>query len=431
MCDTQVMKRDGFTYFAKNSDREPGEAQLVVRFPAVQNHSQKKLKATYIEIDQVSNRYGTILSKPFWIWGAEIGANDQGVVIGNEAIFSKVIEKEPGLIGMDLLRLGLERGSSADQALQIITELLQTHGQGGICGYRDKKFRYDNSFIIADADKVWILETAGRHWVAKEVSSVGAISNCMTIGEDFDLKSEGIEAFAKAKGLFSGKGDFNFKKTFDTWFLPFFGGAHHRLSSSQTCLDSVDKNQSNGLSRMMANLRTHQLPSSPPVKGSNRDVCMHAASYIRRSQTCGSQVSRLSKNENLHFFTGSSAPCLSLFKPVSFDETLSFGVLSSDDQTVENSPWMEHEQIHRRLLLDWKKSIPMIESRDQVEEEIVSMFADNPPESYHTVYEQADQLARDWTQRWHEEFKNQPFRYSMMSPYSWYWKAMNRKDGFG
>jgi len=94
MCDTQIIIKDNITWFAKNSDREPGEPQLVVRLPATRNNREKKLKATYIEIGQVQKKHAVILSKPSWIWGAEIGANDAGVVIGNEAVFSRVMESE-------------------------------------------------------------------------------------------------------------------------------------------------------------------------------------------------------------------------------------------------------------------------------------------------------------------------------------------------
>ena len=236
MCDTHVLLRNNVVYFAKNSDREPGEAQLVVRVPPQSNDNQRKLRATYITIDQEPNRHGVILSKPFWIWGAEMGLNDQGVVIGNEAVYSRVMEKKRGLIGMDLLRLGLERGDTARHALHVITELIEKYGQGGICGYRDRHMRYDNSFIIADAGQAWILETAGRFWAAKKVTSFAAISNCLSIGEDYDLKSEGLEDKAKQQGLFKSNGQFNFKKTFDTRFIPYFAAS--RTGSGQVIIVS-------------------------------------------------------------------------------------------------------------------------------------------------------------------------------------------------
>jgi secernin len=211
MCDTFVIRRNGKMLFGKNSDREPGEPQLVIRIPPVFRDLQKKLAATYITIDQTNHRHGVLLSKPSWIWGAEMGANDRGVVIGNEAVFTRVMEKTDGLIGMDLVRLGLERGDDAEHALHVITGLLEAHGQGGICGFRDKRFRYDNSFIITDPENAWVLETAGRHWAAKKVANYAAISNCLTIGTDYDMTSAGIEDFAKDKGYFKAKGPLDFQ----------------------------------------------------------------------------------------------------------------------------------------------------------------------------------------------------------------------------
>ena len=65
-------------------------------------------KCTYIEIPQVEQVYETILSKPAWLWGAEMGANSYGVAIGNEAVWNRLSEPDydsvPRLLGMDLLR---------------------------------------------------------------------------------------------------------------------------------------------------------------------------------------------------------------------------------------------------------------------------------------------------------------------------------------
>ncbi|HOO45754.1 MAG TPA: peptidase family C69, partial [Deltaproteobacteria bacterium] len=151
MCDTfaasAACTSGGVSIFAKNSDREPDEAQVIVSLPGREYAKGQSLRCTYIEIPQARSTYAVVLSKPFWIWGAEMGVNEKGVVIGNEALFTRVKpEKTPGLIGMDLLRLGLERADTAEGAARTIIELLQRHGQAGPCGYRDKKFQYMNSY---------------------------------------------------------------------------------------------------------------------------------------------------------------------------------------------------------------------------------------------------------------------------------------------
>ena len=45
-----------------------------------------------------------------------------------------------------------------------------------------------------------MLETSGRHWVARRVRERAAISNCATIEDDWDEASAGIEAYARAQG---------------------------------------------------------------------------------------------------------------------------------------------------------------------------------------------------------------------------------------
>ncbi|HMV36270.1 MAG TPA: carcinine hydrolase/isopenicillin-N N-acyltransferase family protein, partial [Turneriella sp.] len=134
MCDTLVATPD-YTksrtmILAKNSDREPNEAQSVVRYPRTRQ-KQKGLKTTFIQIPQVKETYEVILSKPFQMWGAEMGVNEHGVAIGNEAVFTKITppKKNDGLTGMDMLRLALERSKSAAAALECITELLAEFGQ--------------------------------------------------------------------------------------------------------------------------------------------------------------------------------------------------------------------------------------------------------------------------------------------------------------
>ena len=65
------------------------------------------LQCTYIEIDQAPKTQAVILSKPAWMWGAEMGANEAGVCIGNEAVWTKLNGEDDfteRLLGMDLVR---------------------------------------------------------------------------------------------------------------------------------------------------------------------------------------------------------------------------------------------------------------------------------------------------------------------------------------
>ena len=216
MCDTIValgnVTADGVTLFGKNSDREPNEAHHVVIVPAADHAPGARVKCTYVEIPQVAHTCRVLLAKPFWIWGAEMGANERGVAIGNEAVFTKIpYGKEPGLIGMDFLRLALERAATARAALDVITNLLAQYGQSGNCGFKHASY-YHNSFIIADPREAWVLETAGKHWAAERVKDVRTISNGITIGNQFDLASHDLVTYAVERGWCKGRDDFHFAR---------------------------------------------------------------------------------------------------------------------------------------------------------------------------------------------------------------------------
>lgn len=218
MCDTVVAvpptTADGNIWFGKNSDREPSEAQVVEHLPAQKFSFPAKLQCTYVEIPQAAQTYEVVISRPFRMWGAEMGANERGVAIGNEAVFTRLPVPETGLTGMDLVRLALERSTTAREALDLITRMIAEVGQGGLCGYRHKGFRYHNSFIIADPSEAWVLETADRFWVAEKVRGVRTISNVLTIGKEFDLVGDGTYEFARQQGWCKSAGDFDFAKAF-------------------------------------------------------------------------------------------------------------------------------------------------------------------------------------------------------------------------
>ncbi len=220
-CDTLAVPgahtESGCNIFGKNSDRDVTEAQLLVHFPAQDHASGEKVKCTYIEIEQAPHTYAMIGSQPWWIWGFEMGTNECGVAIGNEAEWSNVPPNDvDALLGMDLLRLGLERGATAKEALDVIIFLLEKYGQGGSCKYgvsRDQ-YSYHNTFIISDPKEIYLLETVNSHWVWRLLTDVQGISNIYAIGENYDAHSKGIIDFAVSQGLHDPAQPFDFSKSF-------------------------------------------------------------------------------------------------------------------------------------------------------------------------------------------------------------------------
>ena len=179
-CDTLVVlgshTRDGHTIFAKNSDRPPTECQPLFTAPRTTHPPGATLRTQYLEIPQAAETLAVLGSRPWWLWGFEHGVNECRVAIGNEALHTREEPAETGLLGMDLIRLGLERGRTAAEAKRVITDHLERHGQGGSAAHGGSR-RYHNSFIVADPAEAWVLETSGRHWVARRVRGHAAISN--------------------------------------------------------------------------------------------------------------------------------------------------------------------------------------------------------------------------------------------------------------
>ena len=338
MCDTIGRIIDNnHALFAKNSDRSANEPQ-VIEFIEHKHHDEKKLKCTYITIDQVKETNAMVLSRPTWLWGGEMGVNEYGVCIGNEAVFTKGKYGEDSLIGMDLLRLGLERGNSAFEALNVIIELLEKYNQGGNCGY-DKDFHYDNSFLIMDRKQLFVLETYRNKWVYKQYDRA-SISNRLTIEDDGDKYSDER---------------CNFKKTYSDFLFSTFSYASKRRQCTST-------HKFDDIYDAFATLRQHT-NDSPMSKASVSSVCMHAGDAFA-DQTTSSMVVEL--DDDIHIYvTGCSRPCISVFKPYEFKQDGIIGPENSD-----GAYWKKMELMQRKML---GKKIPQqfyIE-KDELEKRII------------------------------------------------------------
>ncbi len=385
MCDTMVVPRgaagNSATLFAKNSDREPNEAQQVVIVPAADYAADESLTCTYIAIPHARHTHRVLLSKPCWLWGAEMGANEHGVAIGNEALFT--INSRPadppaenGLIGMDLLRLGLERATSAVEALEVITALLERWGQGGNCGFT-RDFRYDNSFLIADPREAWLLETSGREWVAKRVASARSISNAPTLEDDWDRASAALE---------EENTKVNFAATYTDSERTLHASGVTRCARTQSLLNGAGEITPVAL---VGYLRDHGTDGGDadwsPATAEERSICMHASHHANAgSQTTGSMVSVLGAEQQLHFVSAVAAPCTAIFLPFWIDCDAPRLRLTPTRQWDDATLFWRHEGLHRAILADYQGRMALWRPlRDEVEAEIVAhaLELQNAPKS--------------------------------------------------
>jgi secernin len=291
MCDTLAAlpsaTADGSVIFAKNSDRPVGEAQSIRHYARESHPGAAMVRCTYIEIPQIETTAAVVLSQPDWMWGAEMGANEHGVVIGNEAVWTQAPLGPPALLGMDLVRLGLERAQTAAEAVEVITALLEEFGQGGACSENDSSFAYHNSFLLADAREAWVVETADMEWVAERViSGTRNISNGLSIRTEYEKSSKNLV-----------------EKDLD--FAAYFSADSVQLDPSSR--ESWGR-------RLMTEHMGEITPDTMMNILSHHDsgICMHGA-----FATTASMVSRLTVDgTNEHWMTGAPYPCKTPFKLV-------------------------------------------------------------------------------------------------------------------
>lgn len=316
MCDTLCVVGPGGTLFAKNSDRPPGEAQVVEAWPA--RVADGRLRTQYLELAD-AGAAALVGSRPAWLWGCEHGVNEHGVAIGNEKVWTTddAHANPPALLGMDLVRLALERGRTADEALEHLTRLLGEHGQGG-SGEEEHDEPYFSSFLIADAHGGWVVETSARTWAARPVGAGAAISNRISLGTDWTRASTDV-----APG-----------RDFQDWRDPGVptGIADHRLAATRACIASAHgpDGLAVGPANLVATLRDHgagpwgapggtrhtsPVPIEVDADWNGVTVCMHVGDY---QATTASMVAALPVDPDAprRAWVALGSPCASIYVPV-------------------------------------------------------------------------------------------------------------------
>ncbi len=337
MCDSLCVIGDGRMLFAKNSDRPTHEVQVARVFPRrpaanttlqtnlqtnLQTTAQTNLRTQYLDLGADPGAFAFVGSQPSWLWGVEHGVNEFGVAIGNEKIWTTQNPKghPEALLGMDLVRLGLERATTASDARSIITELVERHGQGGT-GEADHHEPYFSSFLIADPVEAWVVETNGHDWAARRATGRGhALSNRVSLGTDWEMSS--VADSNDSGGRFD----------VQAWRAPKVptGIADHRLGATTECVQHAATPGA-----IVAALRHHgthpwgdpmstqfvdpaPIPAEPGADFRGVTVCMHVRDY---QCTTASMVAELvasppPERACTRLWIALGSPCVSVYVPV-------------------------------------------------------------------------------------------------------------------
>lgn len=353
----------GITLFAKNSDRPPLEAQPLRQFARRRHPPGTAVRVQYLDLPQVEETAAMIGSQPPWLWGFEHGLNEHRVAIGNEAVYTKDAPGEVGLLGMDLVRLGLERARTADQALEVITRLVETHGQGG-AGYDTMDFRYHSSFIICDPHTAWVLETSDRQWAARRADTCDSISNYISITDNWERLSAEARDYAAGRGRDTGPGRLDFQAAYrETESVAYDGGESRRARTAALLGDLHGHVTPARLRRI---LRDHYdgdqvFRGTDPAAPEYYTVCNHLDPLWG---TTASMIAQLpAQPQRIPVYWASfAAPCTAVFLPLFIDGTIPEELGRGGPERTANSPWWQFKQLQTACARDFPQLTPQVQA---------------------------------------------------------------------
>jgi secernin len=376
MCDTLLATgphtASGRMLFGKNSDRKAEECQPFRRLSEAFHREGAELRCTHIRIPQIERTHAVMGHSPWWVWGFEHGVNQHALAIGNLAVFSREAPEEtPGLIGMDLVRLGLERARDAREALRVITSRLEAHGQGG-SAFAPDAAGYHNSFMIADPREAWVLETSGRRWAAKQVE-LASLSNHISLGSDWDEASQDLEAFARDEGWWDGGEDekeggsasparIHLAKAYRNPFVPAVLSDGRQCRSGELLTRTSGQHDRQSFLRI---LRDHgEGCAVPPADATPEEerfftLCVH---HDPPGPTTASLVAELPADPRMPWpvWISFAVPCGGVFIPVYIEGAIPAVLAKGSDAQEDDSAWWIFQRLQQAASVDLEKSLPLL-----------------------------------------------------------------------
>ena len=188
---------DRHTLFAHSSARPSRQLPQLLLTPG-RSFAAGEMVAPALPLPQVRQTCTVLGSQPAGEWGFEHGVNEYGVAVGRTSHQTKLQSPGPCLTGADLVRLALERAHSAAQAVELLTGLIERHGQGRYTG--GPAGAGDSVLLVADGKEAFLIEAAGMHWVVQELQQVRAVSDVGIVRQDWNRISRGLAGHVIEQG---------------------------------------------------------------------------------------------------------------------------------------------------------------------------------------------------------------------------------------
>ncbi len=339
-CDNFVvmpdLTADGRILLVKNSDRPAYETQPLRYEPRRTQDASQPQKLRYIEIPNVAETFAHLGSAPYWCWGYEMGINEYGLAIGNEATFSRDLadrarrsdagEDSPrGLVGMELLRLALERAKTCQEAIDLMGGLLEQFGQFGAAGIgqTDAEGSYDNTYVMSDGKEGWVLETAGPRWCAQRIDKgFWSVSNEISLRDGWTRASSDLTEHARALGWPGAEGDkVDFAQAYTDPAVP-RQVSHIRVQRTKDLLGQATKVDFAYARKVMSDHYENTFLDGPYFNAAAPDflsVCMHySPGEFTWGNTAASSITPMKRDDSdpIMMWWAPVTPCTSIYLPV-------------------------------------------------------------------------------------------------------------------
>jgi hypothetical protein len=262
--------------------------------------------------------------------------------------------------------------------------------------------------------------------VAQRIDGQAILSPRLSLATDYDRSSYALNQYAQVRDWAKRDEDVHFADTFGRGYI---GGLQENQQRLRVLSDGLTGlNTDYPHLALMQLLRRRRKPH--PRHGSKGDIALHAGGPFRRLQTTGSMVARVSSRRVDTFFTGTSSPDLSIFKPVHVDSPLESELPSGDfARYYEGSLWWRQERLHRRIRCSPHLAMDYFNERDEIEQKMVVDLAAHKGRNLQDIRHQLQASLLQWQEGWREKYPSKKALFNSLVPFNRFWRRQTRQDG--